>query len=1423
MKSNMAICTPAPNFVGAQLNDGCQPIPPFLDSLKSNEYLPITQSTQIPTNLLKEHECIKKKNVKTGLLGKDVTSSNIELRLGQPPWAGNLVDSFVESPLFTFASSPKLHSLMQMTNNLSREEELQNSFSRAAGSFEMPLNYMSGCSINSDAAIASSQTDNVATSSLFLPFPQFSSQPKGTTNACKNLVNGGIMPMNLHSEYDTVQFGSSNVDWNSNGHKGRQSNDSALEFNKYLDNDNGERFGEDSCTKVNSGFEVNQFMEFGSIRRTIDGSGSCTPVVNRKIYESSFPSDTSVGANALLASKNVSSFGRNNHLTLGTVVPFVGNLKSLPYPVSSSASNQNPTSLQQQGINMDTCMIDENTRLLPLTQMPESSKQQQALYFHDMNQKLGKSGIAEPQNYIYKASVPELGSSGASLKFPQNRGTCGNLEITDGLNRYCDFSALTPTPLQSKQKESQCKNSYDLQNDGPYLSLGMTRSSRKCSEKQSDVYLLGKYVSAARENCCRNNVCTGIGPSCDTAKEKYADVNGVTSFKIASECGRDQNAPKNKNIYFDPSGLGSHGTVKNGSHTPQWRDVPSKIRKPSRDTTLLDQMATVFEGQDGAQVGNISAKPLEKIIGTEALLKEQDFFYVSSGCSAPVVYQASVMEANKVNSYTVDPTNAGCIEKLVRDEGSGIDKGWSSDLIESERSAEFAGSTIGSDLKKGYLRILNDQPCQSLLDDIKLLDSLIWKKRQDQNHIIVSADCRTNPSQKVKGFKGKKQKRNEARIPDASLLPGISSSSDNQNGTSAGAFDPPSSLSEEMQFYHSTSQQRSANKAYIVQPNTNHKLSSFPSEFPSCKNHLNKRYNDEDSYESESISDVEFHTLPGISRMKKSRKDLASDFFGQFQTQETSHEEPNNAKQISSSSRKGSAHRIKRVVVCGKYGEICSELSITEVPKPAKIVSLSEVLRTSKRCSMVPPIETPRLTTKKKWRRLGFGKSLGHSCTKSGLKAKKDDKPVDTIVCNETISMEGFESGNKQNVYKQKKDTNEWQSDIVHRAYSPLKVKSRKIQKLRSINEITAKETQMLDILEYAEDHELDLCNKRSKISVQEHTDMSFINSDSFCCVRRRPISDELNSSLKCNKCLIKVHQDCYGIKALPERGCWCCRPCQTNSKDINLLLNETEGINDEKVEFYGRCGLHGIGPECQSAYDPTDVMGSRAEKEFTCARAEGYKGRRWDGIYNNHCSALKRRGGCLIPDEQLNAWIHINVRKLRSQGIPKFPDSDIEHDPRKEYAWYKQVKGWKNLVVYKSGIHGLGLYTSQCIYRGRMVVEYVGEIVGQRVADKREIEYISGRKLQYKSACYFFKIDKEHIIDATRKGGIARFVNHSCLPNCAAKVITVRRLKKVVFFAERDILPGEEITYDYNFNREDDEKKIPCYCNSKNCRRSLN
>lgn len=586
--------------------------------------------------------------------------------------------------------------------------------------------------------------------------------------------------------------------------------------------------------------------------------------------------------------------------------------------------------------------------------------------------------------------------------------------------------------------------------------------SGKCSEQPSDMQFVGKYTSAVRENVCGSNFCTGIDPSRDILKRQIADASDVTSLKIVSEWSRDQNALKDENIYFEPGGnLDGQGTVKIGSHTPQWKDVPSKVRKSFCDAIYLDQVSAVLDCEGQGSVGNISSKRMKKTIDREDMLKEQENFNISSECSAHEVSQSSVMEVNKVDACTVDATDTGYVEHLVIDEGSGIDKGWSSDVVESERSAEFPGSTSGSCLKKGNPKVLNDQPCRSLLDELKLLDSLIWKKGRDQNHIILAANNKTNRYEKVKrDFKDKKRKRKEATILDASLVPGIPSSLNNQNGESAGASDPPSSLSEEMLLYFSSSLQRSSNRDSIVQLSTKQGPSAFSSKFVSCKNHLSKHHNDRDSYESESNSDAEFHTLPGISRLKKLRSDFTSVCSGPFKTQEPSYEEPKNALQRSSSSKKPSPIRIKRPVVCGMYGEISSEPLTGEVPKPVKIFSLSKVLKTSKRC-MVPTIEKPKLTTKKKWRRLSFGTCSGHRCEKRGSKAKEDNEFQDTIICDQTksdASMEIFEISSKRDViYKWKGDTKISQGDIVNRADIPVKVKSKELRKQRSINEITAK------------------------------------------------------------------------------------------------------------------------------------------------------------------------------------------------------------------------------------------------------------------------------------------------------------------------------------------------------------------------------
>ena len=77
--------------------------------------------------------------------------------------------------------------------------------------------------------------------------------------------------------------------------------------------------------------------------------------------------------------------------------------------------------------------------------------------------------------------------------------------------------------------------------------------------------------------------------------------------------------------------------------------------------------------------------------------------------------------------------------------------------------------------------------------------------------------------------------------------------------------------------------------------------------------------------------------------------------------------------------------------------------------------------------------------------------------------------------------------------------------------------------------------------------------------------------------------------------------------------------------------------------------------------------------------------------------------------------------------------------------------------------------------------------------------------------------------MDATRRGSLARFVNHSCEPNCYAEIkqTSEHSSRHIIIIAKRPIETGEEITYDYQFPIEDE--KIPCLCGAPSCRGTLN
>ncbi|KAL3457793.1 histone-lysine N-methyltransferase, H3 lysine-4 specific [Aspergillus heterothallicus] len=179
------------------------------------------------------------------------------------------------------------------------------------------------------------------------------------------------------------------------------------------------------------------------------------------------------------------------------------------------------------------------------------------------------------------------------------------------------------------------------------------------------------------------------------------------------------------------------------------------------------------------------------------------------------------------------------------------------------------------------------------------------------------------------------------------------------------------------------------------------------------------------------------------------------------------------------------------------------------------------------------------------------------------------------------------------------------------------------------------------------------------------------------------------------------------------------------------------------------------------------------------------------------------------VNNRRLIADINAQKQALPAQG----GDSDALR--------FNQLKKRKKPVRFaRSAIHNWGLYAEVNISANEMIIEYVGEKVRQQVADMRERRYLKSGI----GSSYLFRIDENTVIDATKRGGIARFINHSCTPNCTAKIIKVDGSKRIVIYALRDIERDEELTYDYKFEREwDSDDRIPCLCGSAGCKGFLN
>lgn len=135
------------------------------------------------------------------------------------------------------------------------------------------------------------------------------------------------------------------------------------------------------------------------------------------------------------------------------------------------------------------------------------------------------------------------------------------------------------------------------------------------------------------------------------------------------------------------------------------------------------------------------------------------------------------------------------------------------------------------------------------------------------------------------------------------------------------------------------------------------------------------------------------------------------------------------------------------------------------------------------------------------------------------------------------------------------------------------------------------------------------------------------------------------------------------------------------------------------------------------------------------------------------------------------------------------------------------------NVEIVQTEKKGFGLRVAEAVPTDRLIYEYIGEVVEQTEFMRRMQQYKDEGIRHY----YFMMLQREEFLDATKKGGIARFINHSCNPNCYVSKWHVGKHMRMGIFSKRDIIPGEELTFNYNVDRYGNEAQT-CYCGEPNC-----